>query len=113
MKLAIVGSRDFDNYEYFKKMLEDFKFDIDEIISGGAYGVDKLAEKYAEENNIKMTVFLPDWKTYGRGAGIIRNKLIIECANHVVAFWNGVSRGTLSSINIAKKLKIPLNIIYV
>jgi hypothetical protein len=54
---------------------------------------------------------LPDWAKHGRAAGPIRNKLIISDADYVIAFWDGKSTGTLSSINIAKGLNKPLTII--
>lgn len=101
MKYAIIGSRTFNDYDYLKSCLKDF--DISEIISGGAKGADSMAEKYAIENDIKCTIFLPDWKLHGRGAGFMRNKLIIDNSNMVIAFWDGISKGTKNSIDIANK----------
>jgi hypothetical protein len=55
-------------------------------------------------------VFKPDWNKYGKSAGFVRNKLIIENADIVFAFWDGESKGTLISINIAKELNKKLYI---
>jgi hypothetical protein len=99
MKLAIVGSRTFDDYEMAKAALKDLV--ITEIVSGGAKGADALAERYAKENNIPVKIFKPDWAKYGRGAGPVRNKLIVEYADKVIAFWDGASKGTKSSIDFA------------
>jgi hypothetical protein len=74
MKTAVVGSRDF--YNYPDLFLELEKHDITEIVSGGARGADQLAQQYAAERLIPMTVFLPDWDRYGKAAGMIRNKAI-------------------------------------
>jgi hypothetical protein len=101
MKLAIVGSRTFNDYEMVKTALKDLA--ITEIVSGGAKGADTLAEQYAAENNIPVKVFKPDWAKYGRGAGPVRNKQIVEYADKVIAFWDGESRGTKSSIDLAEK----------
>lgn len=90
MKLAIIGSRslkDIDLQNYID-------FQVDEIVSGGALGIDKQAEKYAQENNIPTKVFMPDYRRYRKGAPLIRNIQIIEYADKIIAFWDGKSKGT-------------------
>lgn len=109
MKIAVIGSRTFNDYNLLKKELDSFN--INQIISGGAKGADSLAEKYAKSNEIKTLIFKPDWKRYGRGAGFIRNKLIIENCDYVIAFWDKKSKGTKNSLGIAEKLKIGIKII--
>ena len=73
------------------------------IVSGGAKGADSLSERWAKENNIETLIFIPDWNKHGKKAGFLRNEDIIKSSDAVIAFWNGESRGTLSSINLAKK----------
>ena len=109
MKIAIVGSRGFDDYEILKKtIINEFEIEkITGIVSGGALGADLLAEKFAIEFSIQVLVFKPDWKRYGKGAGKIRNKKIIENCDYVLAFWDGISKGTHGSILIAKELGKP------
>lgn len=85
--------------------------EISQIISGGAKGADTLAEKFAIENEIPIKKHLPDWDLYGKRAGFIRNKLIIDDANIVMAFWNGKSKGTQHSINLAEEQN-KLHIVY-
>ena len=102
MKLAVVGSRGFSDYDLLKSRLDEEK-DITEIISGGAIGADRLAEQYAAEKNIPTTIFKPEWGKHGKAAGMIRNKDIICAADKVIAFWDGKSKGTENSINIAQK----------
>src|SRR5688572_22124212 len=111
MKLAIVGSRSFNNYALLFCTISANYADTAEIISGGAYGADKLAERYACEHSIKLMIILPNWQEYGRAAGPIRNKLIIEQCDEVLAFWDGVSSGTKNSIDIAAKLGKPCRIV--
>ena len=101
MKVAVIGSRTFDKYESVYNILSKLK--ITEIISGGAKGADSLAERYAKENNIPTKIFLPDWETYGKKAGFLRNTQIIEECEMVVAFWDGTSKGCADSIEKAKK----------
>ena len=115
MKIAIVGGRDFLDYELLKKELGKF---IDEngislcsIVSGGAKGADTLAEKFATEMGVEMIVFKPDFEKFGRGAALARNTQIVECADTVFAFWDGKSTGTNDSIKKTEKLGKKLLII--
>lgn len=107
MKLAVVGSRGFDDYDLLKSKLDSIhkRKPITCIVSGGARGADKLSEKWADDNNIPKLIFIPDWNKYGKRAGFLRNKDIIENADAVVAFWDGISKGTQHSINLSKKYK--------
>lgn len=109
MKYAIIGSRNFCDYELMEKTLKEY--DISEIISGGAKGADSLAARYADQNDISLVVFKADWKRYGRAAGVIRNTDIIDSSDVVIAFWDGVSRGTKNSIDKAIKAGKSVNII--
>jgi len=105
MKLAIVGSRTFTDYELLEEIiLANYDIgSIEQIISGGAGGADTLAEKFSDKYKIPKLIFKPDWKLYGKKAGLIRNDLIIGNADEVIAFWDGISKGTQYSINFAKK----------
>jgi predicted Rossmann fold nucleotide-binding protein DprA/Smf involved in DNA uptake len=99
MKIAIVGSRNItvDNLSSYVSLK-------DEIVSGGAVGVDQCAAKFARENGIKLTEFMPEYNIYGRAAPIIRNKKIVDYADKIIVFWDGKSKGTLSVIQYAKKI---------
>lgn len=111
--LAIVGSRDFDNFTILSEAIDNFiekHGEISYIVSGGAKGADSLAEKYAKINNIKMKIFKPDWKKYGKAAGIIRNKDIVDNSTHLIAFRINNSRGTTNSIMRAQKKKMYVKI---
>jgi lipopolysaccharide biosynthesis glycosyltransferase len=61
--------------------------------------------EYARKNGIKLTEILPRYELYGRAAPIIRNRKIVESADKIIIFWNGSSKGTLSVISYAEKLK--------
>ena len=110
MKVAIIGSRSFNDYQRLCQVLNPVKDKITLIVSGGARGADELSERFAKDNNIKTLIFLPDWDKYGKKAGFLRNKDIVENSDIVIAFWDGVSPGTKSSIdyanNTSKKVKI-------
>jgi hypothetical protein len=101
MKVAVIGSRSFNDYERLKDTLS--KIDVSLLVSGGANGADKLGEQYANENNIPTKIFLPDWEKHGKAAGFLRNTDIINEAELVVAFWDQQSNGTRDSIQKAEK----------
>jgi len=111
MYLAVVGGRNFNNYELLRTKLDQLQ--IGKIISGGAQGADRLAEKYAQEKGIPLQVFPADWSRYGRAAGPIRNEEIVKNANALIAFWDGTSPGTKSSIALAQKYQRPYEIVYI
>jgi predicted Rossmann fold nucleotide-binding protein DprA/Smf involved in DNA uptake len=108
MKTAVIGSRSIKSLD-----LEGYLADAKEIVSGGAEGVDSCAANFAKSNGIKLTLFLPEYSRYGRAAPIVRNKKIVDYADKIVVFWDGVSRGTLSVIKYAEKLGKPCEIIRV
>ena len=99
MKIAIIGSRNIKNIN-----LKEYITNADEIVSGGACGVDALAAEYAKQNGIKLTEFLPEYNKYGKGAPLIRNKQIVNYSDKIIAFWDGKSRGTAYTINYAKSI---------
>lgn len=108
MKIAIVGSRNM-----IPKHIEEYVTDEDEIVSGGAVGVDQYAATYAKEHALKLTEFLPQYTLYGRAAPIVRNKAIVDYCDQVVAFWDGRSKGTLSVIKYAKKIGKPCTVVLI
>ena len=101
MKVAIIGSRTI-TIENLENYIPE---GTTEIVSGGAKGVDTCAKLFAERNNIAYTEFLPDYKKYGRAAPIIRNRLIVDYADVVIALWDGTSRDTKSVIDYSNKNK--------
>lgn len=109
-RIVVCGGSKFDDYPLLEsslnKIFKEYSNDTIEIISGHAKGADSLGEKYADEHNLKCTVFEADWKQYGRAAGPIRNSKMLEYAKQenpmVVAFWDGESRGTKDTLTKAQ-----------
>ena len=104
MKLAVVGSRDFLDYEMLEQcILRNFRVeDIDVVISGGARGADAMAARFAERHGLPLEVIAADWSRHGRKAGPVRNTEIVNRADVIVAFWDGLSRGPRDSITKAR-----------
>lgn len=105
MKIAIVGSRTFNDYPLLEKVISDnIKIeDIDLVISGGAKGADRLGERFATINKIEKQIFYPDWNRYGKQAGFLRNIKIVRNADLIFAFWDGQSKGTEHTINLCQE----------
>ena len=99
MKTAVIGSRGITDINLETYLPEG----TDEIVSGGAKGVDTLAREYAVQHGIRLTEFLPDYSRYKRGAPLKRNEQIIEYADVILAFWDGQSKGTKFVIDKAEK----------
>jgi hypothetical protein len=112
MKLAVIGSREITDREFIEKILEMFSPEIDEIISGGARGVDSIAEEWAKRRGIKVQVFKPNYSSYGKRAPLVRNEQIVTACDYLIAFWDGQSRGTKYTINSAS-LDGKLKAVYV
>ena len=106
MKVAVIGSRNLEVTELEKYLPEG----VTEIVSGGARGIDACARRYAQEQGLKLTEFLPDYEQFGRSAPIRRNVTIVEYSDLVLAFWDGESRGTRFVIDHCKKTGKPIKI---
>ncbi|MBE6592699.1 MAG: hypothetical protein E7642_01750 [Ruminococcaceae bacterium] len=99
MKMLIVGSRsitDFDLSAYIPK-------EVDTIISGGADGVDSLAEQYADTHRLSKYILRPRYDLYGRAAPIKRNEQMVDISDAVLIIWDGRSKGTQYTLKYAKK----------
>lgn len=108
MKVGIAGSR-----TIIVPNIGDFlPSDTTEIISGGTKGVDTCAREYAQQHNIPLREFLPDYEQYGRAAPIRRNDLIIDNSDMMLVFWDGQSRGTRYVIERCKDLNKSLRLIH-
>lgn len=106
MRVAVIGSRTVT----VSNLGDYLPLGTDEIVSGGAAGVDRCARAYALEQNLKLTEFLPDYSTYGRAAPLQRNLQIIAYSDLVLAFWDGQSPGTRFVIQHCQKSGTPVQI---
>lgn len=107
MKIVIAGSRNIDNFD----LSQHIPSNVDLIITGGASGIDNLAEKYADKHKISKLIILPDYKRYGRAAPLRRNEIMVDLSDLVIVVWDGVSRGTKYTIDYATKKGKNLKIV--
>ncbi len=73
MRIAIVGSRDVKGFT-LERMLPHIPPEATELVSGGAYGIDQMAEQAAQVLGLPIRIFRPDYKTNGRLAPLVRNR---------------------------------------
>ena len=105
MNLIIADCRDFTDRDFIYERIDSFIKEYGEpdlIIEGGASGVDRIAGEYARDHNISLKIFKADWNKYGRAAGPIRNEEMAKHGTHLLAFWDGKSRGTKNMIETAR-----------
>ncbi len=123
VRIIIAGSRTFNDYKLLKESIynifkdKHIKKNNVRIISGTANGADKLGERYAQEFNLKLTKMSARWNEFGKSAGYIRNEQMAKYSIEddsigvLVAFWDGISKGTKHMIDLANKHGLEVHIV--
>lgn len=115
MRVIIAGSRNIQDASKVEDAVRLSGFDITEVVSGGAGGVDKLGEQWAKARGMEPRVSPAKWrdkssptystaKGYDPRAGYRRNTEMAEYADALIAIWDGKSGGTGHMITEAKRL---------
>jgi len=124
INLVVVGSSRFYDYSIIEDAMDEWarnEAHPDLIITGGASGVDYLAERWADNNNIAFAVFNEEWNAPragledgGRGEAptSLTNRLL-ETATHILAFPSPTSKWTHVVISMAEELGIPVTTVHV
>lgn len=111
MRVLVCGGRDFNNYPFLRDSLDRllnpnnlplaYEAGI-EIIHGGAKGADSWADFWAVHNYCPIQEYKANWSKYGKAAGYIRNKQMLDEGHPdlVIAFPGGA--GTANMIKLAK-----------
>lgn len=115
MRLIIAGGRDFKDYIFLESEVLKFTKGVPAeqltIVSGKARGADSVGEELAKGYKLKLVEFPADWEKHGRGAGFVRNKQMAEYATHLLAFWDGKSKGTENMILTAHKMGLIVKVV--
>lgn len=109
-RLCVSGSRAYQHLDNVDRVLESLPSAI-VVVHGGAQGVDERADQVAHRLGMKVEVWPADWERYGRKAGPIRNREMVATCDYLLAFWDGVSRGTASAIQAAVDEDVPFEIV--
>ena len=119
MRIAIVGSRSINNTDEIKTLIDSIIPYVTQketpltIISGGAKGVDTIAQEWASERKhdfilIKPYHLLDNQVPYEAKFFFVRNKQIVDNSDAIVAIWDEESSGARDTIRYATKCKKPV-----
>lgn len=127
VRIVVAGSRDFEDYELLSTTLFGIIENLIntnildkpsqlEFVSGTCRGADILGERFAESCGYKIKRFQAKWDELGKRAGWVRNCDMAKYASKadigiLVAFWDGVSKGTRNMIDIAKRYGLSVKVI--
>jgi hypothetical protein len=111
VRVIISGSRTIKDKDLVWKALNESRFVITELISGGAQGVDSLGEAWARSKNIPVKVYRPDYSLPNpKYAPLLRNQKMAEIGDALIAIWADESRGTAHMISCMEKLHKPMEV---
>jgi hypothetical protein len=112
MKVVISGSRDIKDENIVFSFLDRSPFEITELVSGGARGVDQICEQWAFQHKIPVKQYKPDYHNQSPNiAPLLRNIEMAEYGDALLAVWKDESRGTKHMIDQIQKRNKPYRII--
>lgn len=122
MKIIIAGGRNFNDQQLFDAGIAEFLLHynaITSVISGGCasgtlthvtkdgrkvYGADGMGEKWAEENNIPVSIYLPEYDKYAPNvAPVMRNESMAKAGNALLLYFDRISKGSADMLKRAKR----------
>lgn len=116
-RIIIAGSRtvpekDEKLFSRIERLLATISYSDIEIVSGTCKGADILGENFAKLNGLPIKQFPADW-SQGKKAGYLRNKQMAEYSTHLIAIWDGQSKGTKNMIDLANEHGLKVRIIII
>lgn len=127
VRIIVAGGRDFADYNLLFNSLMDVLTDLEEtntvenksqieFISGTCRGADVLGEQFAYNFEYSVKRFPAKWDELGKRAGYVRNCDMAKYASGadigiLVAFWDGISKGTRNMIDIAKRYGLGVKVV--
>lgn len=135
MVVIIAGSRSFSDIALVRAAVHasGWQPQLQLLITGGARGIDTLAERFAREQRLPIVTIPADWANitvpravvkrnvqglYNAAAGMMRNEAMAlraicearshQCAAGLVLIWNGTSSGSANMRRTALKHKLQL-----
>ena len=107
MKLIIAGCRDAGGPFGDKLVMEGMEslpwWEVSEVFSGCARGIDAAGERLAFQWGLPVAKFPANWDQLGKRAGHVRNTHMAHYADALLAVWDGHSRGTANMIETARR----------
>ena len=110
-RVIIAASRDFADYELLKEKCDYYlqgKKNI-VVVSSQASGTDGLDKRYAQERGYRLDTYPADGETIVGADGFGSNSEMIDNADALIVFWDGVSRDVKNMIETAWKCGLKLH----
>ena len=114
MRVLVCGDRNWTDKELMHRYIGALPSGTT-VMHGGARGADSIAGEIAQSHGLQVELFEADWARYGRGAGPVRNRRMIETGpDLVLAFhnylWTG-SKGTRDCVKRALSAGIHVDVV--
>jgi len=103
MRTIIAGSRSIEDYTLVESAVKNCGWTPTTVVSGCARGVDTSGEQWALRNHVRIDSHPAKWAIYGKKAGFMRNVEMSEVADALILIWDGVSKGSMMMLDIARK----------
>jgi len=111
MKIIIAGSRGIHNEAMVINLLNKSPYEITEVVSGHAMGIDQIGEMWARSKGIPISIFSPHYNIDNpENAPLLRNIDMAHYADALIAIWDGQSNGTRHMIQQMTKNGKPYHI---
>jgi len=115
MRVLVCGSRSWTDADAIRCELNPLPPAGLTILHGACRtGADWIADEWCREFNVTTERFPANWRKYGKGAGPMRNRAMLDThPDLVLAFRaDGPSPGTDDMIREAQRRRIPVKVIY-
>lgn len=107
MKTAVVGSKSVTDFQIIKDVINKpinlFEWKITEIVIGGVDYCDLGAALWARQNKVPIRIFQPNWKQWGKRAGLMRNIEIVNYADAIIILCEEDVEAFRNLINMARE----------
>ena len=113
MKTIIAGSRSLNKIEHVIEAVRLSNFNITEVISGEAVGIDSQGKNWAFIHDIPVKSFPAEWDVYGKRAGYIRNDEMAKYGEALILVWDGISKGSKHMLDLAKKYNLEICVLII
>jgi len=110
MRTIIAGSRHLTDCSIVHSIIAQCPWvnSVTTVVSGAAPGVDTCGELWATLNNKPFERYPADWNKHGRAAGPLRNQIMAERADALIAIPTADSRGTRDMIRRAEAMSLKV-----
>ena len=114
MRALVTGQREWSDRALIRRVLSRLPATGTVVIHGGARGADRLASSVAREFGFAELEFRPDWRRFGKAAGVLRNQRMLDIGQPDIVFAFVVelasSRGTADMVQRARKAGVPVEV---